>query len=75
MSAGIIGLLTFHILIFSFETVGPNYTKPGRKGPWVVPILNYIWLVQTLWSLSSGVQRLTRLQLRKSKLAWIIVIC
>ena len=28
--------LTFHILIFSSETIGTIWTKPGRHGPWVV---------------------------------------
>jgi hypothetical protein len=29
-----------HIQVFSSETIEPNYTKPGRNGPWVGPFQN-----------------------------------
>jgi histidinol phosphatase-like PHP family hydrolase len=30
-------------LVFSTETAEPNYTKPGRDGPWVGPFQNCFW--------------------------------
>ena len=35
-------LIKDHIQIFSSETVEPNYTKPGRDGPWVGPFQNCV---------------------------------
>jgi hypothetical protein len=46
-----------------------GWTDVGSRGYILVSCAHSntsFWLLQTLWSLSSGVQRLTRLQLRKS---------
>ena len=35
-------LIKDHIYIFFSETAEPNYTKPGRDGPWVDPFQNCV---------------------------------
>ena len=35
-------LIKDHIKIFSTETPEPNYTKPGRDGPWMGPLQNCV---------------------------------
>ena len=46
-------LIKDHILIFSSETAEPNYTKPGRDGPWMGPFQNCVRQPRPLFKMAA----------------------